>query len=273
MRNKLISSLLAGAVFTLAVSGLAFASDMAVKMPVKAPPPAPPPVPYIWTGFYGGLNVGWSWGHSKNGFDFSEVSVSVPGRFSDITHPNGAVGGVQFGYNWQATPTWILGFETDIQLTGERDSTTLQGVLSPQPILDTLMLSHTESLDWFGTVRGRLGYTIWPTAILYATGGLAYGRLKESAGGMVSVITRGIPQPPIPISSTSWSSTKTGWTVGGGIEGVMPNSRVTWKFEYLYIDLDGATYTLQPSTFPNPAFISTRFSDNIVRVGLNYQFH
>jgi outer membrane immunogenic protein len=55
MRNKLISSL-AGAAFSFAASGLAFAADMAVK----APPPAPAPVP-TWTGFYGGIQFGGGW--------------------------------------------------------------------------------------------------------------------------------------------------------------------------------------------------------------------
>ena len=66
--------------------------------------------------------------------------------------------------------------------------------------------------------------------------------------------------------------TKTGWTVGGGIEGVVPNTHVTWKAEYLYMDLGSENFT-----FSNPLLgtilVSTHFIDNIVRVGLNYQFH
>jgi opacity protein-like surface antigen len=66
--------------------------------------------------------------------------------------------------------------------------------------------------------------------------------------------------------------TKTGWTVGGGIEGAVPDTHVTWKVEYLYMDLGTANYT-----FNNPLLgtilVSTHFTDNIVRVGLNYQFH
>ena len=32
-----------------------------------------------------------------------------------------------------------------------------------------------STLDWFGTVRARVGYLVTPTALLYATGGWAYG--------------------------------------------------------------------------------------------------
>ncbi len=52
----------------------------------------------------------------------------------------------------------------------------------------------------------------------------------------------------------------------------MPNSRVTWKAEYLYMDLGSENYA-----FSNPLLgtitVSTHFTDNIVRAGLNYQFH
>ncbi len=56
MRHSLTASLFAAGL--LLGSGVAAsAADMAVK--------APPPVPlYDWTGWYGGVNVGYSWGHS-----------------------------------------------------------------------------------------------------------------------------------------------------------------------------------------------------------------
>ena len=82
--------------------------------------------------------------------------------------------------------------------------------------------------------------------------------------------------------------TNIGWTAGAGIEGrfaswLPPNW--TWKLEYLYVDL-GSVDTVAP--FPGGASPSTsvvgglyialhrndqHFTDNIVRVGLNYQFH
>ena len=73
------------------------------------------------------------------------------------------------------------------------------------------------------------------------------------------------------------STTKAGWTVGGGIEGAVPNTHVIWKIEYLYMDLGTRNYTL-PNPVPGntvlfPGFFSSHFTDNIVRVGLNYQFH
>ena len=41
------------------------------------------------------------------------------------------------------------------------------------------LASYTTQIDWFGTVRGRIGYVWGDGAVLtYVTGGLAYGEVK-----------------------------------------------------------------------------------------------
>jgi outer membrane immunogenic protein len=319
MRNKLVSSL-AVAVFSFAVSGLAFAADMAVK----APPPLPEPV-YSWTGFYVGLNAGWSWGKQDTTVNFpgpapgitevlpgiSSPNVIAPNlffptplTFQDATHPIGAIGGVQVGYNWQAASNWVLGVEADIQASGENASGpahqntsallttgfTGTGTAGSFTVNSSQSISQNDALLWFGTVRGRVGYAIWPTLMVYGTGGLAYGRLNESVSasfGLSTTVNSGNPPTSITANFPNGTNlllpftasqafeaavTKTGWTVGGGIEGVVPNTHVTWKAEYLYMDLGTENFS-----FSNPLLgtilVSTRFTDNIVRVGLNYQFH
>ncbi len=52
----------------------------------------------------------------------------------------------------------------------------------------------------------------------------------------------------------------------------MPNTHVTWKAEYLYMDLGTENYTFSIPLL-GTILVSTHFTDNIVRVGLNYQFH
>jgi opacity protein-like surface antigen len=105
------------------------------SMVVKAPPPAPVPV-YSWTGFYAGGNIGYSWGNantdvvgngtqdSLNLAGFGPMFISNPFDFaaSNSARPNGVIGGGQIGYNYQFSPNWVLGFEADIQGSGQRGS-------------------------------------------------------------------------------------------------------------------------------------------------------
>jgi outer membrane immunogenic protein len=106
------------------------------------------------------------------------------------------------------------------------------------------------SLNWFGTVRGRVGYLITPTILAYGTAGFAYGGVSGNV--------------------TGYSNTRTGWTGGGGLEWKFaPNWTV--KLEYLFVNLDsgGTTgdYTgYQYGAIPHPQV-------NIVRAGVNYIFN
>jgi outer membrane immunogenic protein len=122
MRNKLLS-IIAGAAFSFAASGLAVAADMAVKMPVKAPPPAPAPA-YNWTGWYVGANGGYGWNDPTVTFtpnDPAAFDATCGGAFAGIATCapptsfgiNGGFGGSQAGYNWQFSPQWVAGVETD----------------------------------------------------------------------------------------------------------------------------------------------------------------
>jgi outer membrane immunogenic protein len=203
---------------------------------------------------------------------------------------------VQVGYNWQPMSNWIFSIEADFQASGEnatgnvhqnalKSITQSIGVTSTASIVNSLSISHNDSLLWFGTVRGRIGYAIWPTLMLYGTGGLAYGRLNESVAASsnlsaacsspcTAILILGANAKLLPIAASGAfdaSVTKTGWTVGGGIEGAVPNTHVTWKAEYLYMDLGSESYTFSGSGFG--INVNTHFTDNIVRVGLNYQFH
>ncbi len=133
----------------------------------------------------------------------------------------------------------------------------------------TAVTNYNAKIDWFGTVRGRLGYLITPQLLLYTTGGLAYGRVELSGNTVF--------RPAKTFASTVFSASDTniGFSVGGGVEGSVwlpPNW--TWKLEYLYVDLgsvDVATSSSSVIGGPVTTKTHTHFTD--VRVGLNYQFH
>jgi outer membrane immunogenic protein len=157
---------------------------------------------------------------------------------SGLSDMNGFVGGGQIGYNWQGASPLVLGIEADFQGTGQSRTDTVGA------------FSLEQKLPWFGTVRGRIGYA-FDRVMLYATGGLAYGDYKLTVSG--------------PGGSASDDATKTGWTVGGGVEWMFAPQWST-KLEYLYIDTGDRDVTLFGVPFTG------RAKDNIVRVGLNYHF-
>jgi outer membrane immunogenic protein len=289
MRNKLISSF-AGAAFGLAASGMAFAADMAVK----APPPAPAPVP-TWTGFYGGIQFGGGW--SDEAVNYSGNDPVAAGVLSGAAPPvplfgeqpvangyripqSGLVGGVEAGYNWQWS-NWLLGLETDFSFAGMSGTASGTTALTPPATQTTAAKQDT---DWYGTVRGRVGWLPTPNLLLFGTGGFAYGRVDGSANYSTSVAgftpNNGVFAAEclvanMPCFAGSSSEIRTGWTAGGGAEWLL-EQRWSATIEYQFVDLGTETVrvTALNSGGLMPASFNAAFHDrfNVVRLGLNYRF-
>ena len=262
--RKLVGAIAAVAAF----SAPAFAADMAVKAPIATPVVAP--ALYSWTGCYLGANVGGGWGRSTGSadahtpdFDRLFAAGTVPTSLG--TEPRGAIGGGQVGCNYQ-TGTFVFGIETDIQASGIRGSSTVS--LPASGGLDPSTSTGSETLDWFGTVRGRIGVTATPNLLLYGTGGFAYGHVKNAATLAFNPLVDGN-------FSGSSAQTRTGWVVGAGAEYAFGGN---WsaKLEYLYMDLGSTTVReFDPQNQPiTVSSVDYRFHhvDQIVRVGLNYKF-
>ncbi len=211
------------------------------------------PAPANWTGFYLGGNFGSGTARDRS----TLTSGAVAERFN--LAPDGYNGGVQAGYNWQAS-SWVFGIEADIQGAYQRDKDTC--VLTCSNVLAS---AYDARLPWYGTARGRLGYAVGST-LFYATGGYAYGGVETRvATNIVGAFTQ-----------NKLTKTQGGWTVGGGIEtpftflGLFgPNW--TTKTEYLYVDLGTVTNTFTASTVPFS--LTTRVNEHIFRTGLNYHFN
>jgi outer membrane immunogenic protein len=213
-------------VSVIALAAAASAADMYVPGPAGGYKDGPVAAP-VWNGPYVGINGGYAWGGNSD---------LIVGANSSSFAPSGAFGGGQIGYNWQGIvhPHLVLGIEADIQGADITGSTTLSG--------------HTAEVDlnWFGTVRGRVGYAVG-AALIYGTGGFAYGDAHDKliSGGAT-----------VEHHSTS------GYAAGGGIEYAF-NPAWSGKVEYQYINLDA----VQP-----PAPVAVRFDNTFdtVRLGLNY---
>jgi outer membrane immunogenic protein len=157
------------------------------------------------------------------GFGRYDAKQSSPGEITNASgDDNGFVAGVLAGYNIQCTNT-VFGIEADINYADFKADSSW-----PDPVF------LTSSIDWFGTVRGRVGLVVRPDTMLYVTGGLAYADVSQHLT---------TPPPPVAFSQTD-STFKTGWTIGGGVE-FLRSERWSLRAEALYVDLGGnsRTYT------------------------------
>jgi outer membrane immunogenic protein len=227
----------------------ALAGNPAVNPPYQAPAPLVDP----WTGWYAGGNVGGSWGRAQSDFGISAGATTI--AQSTSVSPDGVIGGGQLGYNWQLDPNWLIGVETDIEASGEKASGTRFDTVD----FEGVTTNYETKIEWFGTVRGRLGYVFDRRILLYATGGLAYGRVSISG---TSTST----------GATAFSNVDVnlGWTAGGGLEGVAWDPKWTWKVEYLYLDL--GTLDAAVASGLTTTHTTTKFTDHVVRAGLNFHF-
>jgi outer membrane immunogenic protein len=246
--------------------GLA-SSTMAADMAIKAPPSAPDAV-FSWTGFYVGINGGGGFTRDEsvilsetfNGAPFISGTWPGSGVFGkrDVS---GGFGGGQIGYNWQAG-SWVFGIEADAQGSGIRGST---GATLPYiSVGNTITTTRAEKLDWFGTVRGRIG-TTWDRWLVYGTGGLAYGRTKTSLN-MTDTFNF--------FAATTVQTTRAGYAIGGGVEyALTPNWTV--KGEYQYLDLGRRTINVPELLIAAPSAFavsnSMRYDYHTVRIGVNYK--
>jgi outer membrane immunogenic protein len=228
MKRHLLASVAAGALMA--------------ATPVLAAPPQPPAV-FSWTGFYAGGNTGYSWGTATSNFTDtgfadgfgSGFGGQLPSSYSTSLKPDGGIGGAQFGYNWQFSPSLVFGIEADFQMSTEEDHARFSNTyICDTEGATTCNLTQTRDarIHWFDTLRGRFGWLVTPTTWLYGTGGVAFG--KVSMQGSVADSTNNTGASFV----FGDSQIKTGYAVGAGIEGVLPNSTdFTWKVEYLYINL------------------------------------
>ncbi len=275
--------------------GALIAPAMAADLPTdKGPPPMPVPV-FSWTGIYAGVNGGYGWENAQTQYSYSSIPAPAPPGFEDIFGPGGPlnVGGAsavssaiadgflpislggnstgfgtvggQIGYNYQIDQ-FVLGMETDFDwVSGTRSST----YVAPANGIITNTDFSSAGLAWLGTLRGRAGFA-FDRALIFATGGLAYGRVTAASTGS------GFDGFGTDTFTGSASGVRAGFAVGGGIEYAFTNN-LSVKAEYLYYDLGTAHYAVAAANAFSAGeglFInaSQRVDGNIVRVGLNYKF-
>lgn len=285
-----------------AISIIVGSSAYAADLPSRKSPSVAPPSPPIWSGFYAGLNAGGTFGNNAalNGTTWNiwqppgnvdAVSAALLSGSASNSGNASFIGGGQIGYNFQGNYSgigFVTGIEADIQGlagSGSNASRTRAAGYDAGPFFNPGSIvsnqSGSSTLNYFGTVRGRLGYIVTPTLLVYGTGGLAYGGINGNVqntqfwgdnSGVWNVVN----------GSQSYSNTQVGWTAGGGAEWMfMPNWSA--KAEYLYYDLGRVSATVantsyslvptDPSGLQSTTTYLGRVSGNIVRAGVNYHFN
>ncbi len=255
---------------SLVALALAFSAGAAIAADLSYPSVAPgfvaPPAAINWTAIYGGLNIGGGWSSSvvnpNSLTPYTDLGAPgsmflLPGSTQTGGSSGGVVGGAQLGYNYQFARSFVVGVETDFQGTTISPSSNNVAATYVSPLgTGNLLIPLANpanigvSLDWFGTVRGRVGYLVTPTLLLYGTGGFAYAGVSGNNSGL--------------------STTATGWTAGGGVEWMFV-PHWTAKLEYLYMDLNSSGVY---GAFTGYEFGSRHHPEiNVVRLGVNYLFN
>ena len=228
---------------------------LAADMPVKA---SPPPI-LGWSGFYVGAQVGAAWFRDK----LTEASPFVPPQTGNATTNSTAfIGGGHIGYNWQRG-NFVFGPEADIEGTSLKKTETClfedfgAGNAAPGSCFPQTY-SFSTQIRWQASVRGRLGYA-WKNMLLYATGGVAFADIKTTYA-----------QPGF---SDAFTQTRTGYTVGGGLEYAF-NSHWIARLEYRYSDFGTVsnTSTAAAGAFWNGYSNDHDITEHAVRIGLSYRF-
>ena len=264
MKLKVIAG--AGALVWMSAVGQALAADIprapVLKVPVVAPSQS-------WYGSYIGIHGGYGWGRN--------AIVSTPDAFyaplflgagiptSLAGDPKGFIGGITYGSNWQFGSV-VLGTDSDFSFTDIKSSQTVNGAFGGVPFT----ANASQKLTWFSTTRLRGGVLLSDNVLLYATGGLATGRVEANSNAVVTIpggclLAGGCPAGGI--VKNQW-----GWAFGGGLE----VASGPWQFraEYLHYDLGTVNYQIRDLVVPAAAInASAKVSGDIVRGAITYRFN
>lgn len=231
-----MKSILLASTVLIGSIGAARAADFAAAAPAG----------FVWTGGYVGLQAGYAWGKAVGGaYRIPTGEAAVLGNLD----PDGFLGGVHAGYNYQFGNGFVLGGEADLTFADIKGSARLDYPNGPSD-----GNSATSRMNWNGSVRARAGYAI-DRFLPYVTGGVAFGRYEYVPDYNAT--------PPLP-----GSKTKAGWTLGAGVEYALTD-RLTTRFEYRYTDYGDATYAI--AGIPNHVS-RVDLKTNDVRLGISYRF-
>ena len=240
MKKILVAAAAAFAVASGALIGQASAADLDFM-------PAPPPPVFVptWAGFYIGGHVGYGEADFDSRVDldyFDSINAARNDSYSffNSLSPDGLVGGIQGGYNWQINRL-VLGIEADISFTDWGDS---QSSFNSNNVLrlggpgglaanEYAFGSTSADIDFLASVRGRMGFAM-NNFLLYGTGGIAWADADASARVEVYDATTDL--------TTTWSGNRSfsdiGFVAGAGMAWMVIPQTFSVGVEGLYYFFD-----------------------------------
>ena len=237
--------LLAALATTVIGSASALAADLPQRPEYKAPVMVAAPVA-TWTGCYVGGNIGGAFGNA-----------SVDGPFGGEVSGDGSgfAGGGQVGCDYQFSGGFVLGLRDMFDATSNKKS----GTFAAGPLAGDVANFNNQ---WFDTLTARLGYAVQPTLLFYFQGGGAWAHTSTN-----------ITSAGLQIGQTS--NTRTGWTIGGGVEWMFAPHWSTF-LEGNYMDFgsnSGTAITPVGTLCALPGCtLSAKATEANVLVGVNYRF-
>ena len=240
----------------IALSTLTTSSALAADIEASAlKTPTPTVTASSWTGFYLGAGVGMRSTEAdvtvpnvtRFGVDLPSVCAALASSIGFTCFANDPLNDTAFrlgsyiGFNWQIGRQWVVGIEGDAGFASK--TTTVSGLYYPVTGSGNGVASDTFSIKttWDASARGRIGFLLTPTVLAYATGGAAWVHVEATSNCNTNPTGDCAPGSLSPSVITD-STTRLGWTIGGGIEAALwPN----WiaRAEYRYADFGTVTKT------------------------------
>lgn len=237
------------------ISGIMLAIAFAGMAPLRAGD---------WDTAYWGFSLGYGTSAGKVQFDpLPSAAAFIDFQPTTLkTDPKGVLAGFQIGHNW-SSGSQVFGYEADLLYSGMKGDKTQTPIIALNGSPEPGSFNASSKTNLLGSIRGRYGFLATPQVYLYATGGLAFGRIEDTAAV-------NYPGEAYPASLTK---TKTGWTAGlGGEWTVAPG--VSTRLEFVYSDLGKESVTVNPTPSNPPYQMKYTFEnkDIQIRIGMNYQF-
>ncbi|WP_256805947.1 outer membrane protein [Bradyrhizobium sp. Bra64] len=255
--------------------GVAYKFDDPIVAGAQAAITKAAPIATSWTGPYFGLGLG-ARALQANAAARSEVFGGAPIPIAEHVVPfNGTAfrASPYAGVNWQFAPKWVAGIEGDAGFA-DRSATLAGYPVSPafgtfHEAADSLVVKTT----WDASLRARLGFLVTPATLLFASGGAAWQHDEvTSTCGSAPCRTLFNLSPSVIANST----TKLGWTIGGGLETALGHHWLA-RAEYGFADFGTSTYRISRTSHFAPSNTVDTFDvtlrSHVATFGLAYQFN